>query len=46
VTKNGIDVACKDSVLRITAAQRAGGKRLPVAQFLDGFHLEVGAQLL
>lgn len=46
VNKTGIDVACKDSVLRITAAQRAGGKRLPVAQFLDGFALETGEQFL
>lgn len=38
VDKHGIDVACGRGVLRITAAQRAGGKRLAVAQFVDGFN--------
>ena len=46
VDKNGIDVACGQGVLRITEAQRAGGKRLSVAQFLDGFHLTAGIKLV
>lgn len=44
--KNGIDVACGRGVLRITEAQRAGGKRLPVAQFIEGFTLKAGQILL
>ncbi|MBF5004938.1 methionyl-tRNA formyltransferase [Diaphorobacter caeni] len=40
---NGIDVACGGStVLRLTALQRAGGKRLAFADFLRGFVLNVG----
>ena len=40
---NGIDVACGDhSVLRLTALQRAGGKRLPFADFLRGFAIKSG----
>lgn len=46
VDKHGIDVACGTGVLRITQAQKAGAKRLPVAQFLDGFALSAGMQLL
>lgn len=45
VSKSGIDVACGQGMLRITQAQRAGGKRLPVAQFLDGFSLQIGTLL-
>lgn len=44
--KSGIDVACGTGILRITQAQRAGAKRLPVAQFLDGFTLATGTQLV
>jgi methionyl-tRNA formyltransferase len=29
--------------LRITELQKAGGKRLPAAEFLRGFHIEVGS---
>ena len=40
---NGIDVACGNhSVLRLTALQRAGGKRLPFADFLRGFAVKTG----
>ena len=40
---NGIDVACGNhSVLRLTALQRAGGKRLPFADFLRGFAVKSG----
>lgn len=46
VDKNGIDVACAQGVLRITEAQRSGGKRLPVAQFINGLSLNAGQVLL
>jgi methionyl-tRNA formyltransferase len=40
----GVDVLCgENSVLRVTQLQRAGGKRLPAADFLRGFALESGA---
>ena len=40
---HGIGVACGDgSRLEITELQRAGGKRLPAADFLRGFPLEAG----
>ena len=40
---NGIDVACGNhTVLRLTALQRAGGKRLPFADFLRGFAVKSG----
>ena len=43
---NGIAVACgAGSVLRLTTLQRAGGKRLPAADFLRGFALEPGMVL-
>ena len=32
----GITVACGEGALRLTELQRAGGKRLPAAQFLQG----------
>ena len=38
----GIDVACGDGALRITELQRAGGKRLPPADFLSGFPVAAG----
>ncbi|WP_298930442.1 methionyl-tRNA formyltransferase [uncultured Ramlibacter sp.] len=38
----GVRVACGDGVLRLTELQRAGGKRLPVADFLRGFTLAPG----
>lgn len=34
--KHGIVVACGEGSLRLTELQKAGGKRLPVAQFLAG----------
>jgi methionyl-tRNA formyltransferase len=44
VDAHGIGVACGDgSRLEITEVQRAGGKRLPVAEFLRGFPIEPGA---
>ena len=42
----GVTVACGEGgALRLTTLQRAGGKRLPVADFLRGFPLTVGQVL-
>ena len=41
----GVRVACGSGVLKMTLLQRAGGKRLAVADFLRGFELPVGAVL-
>jgi methionyl-tRNA formyltransferase len=38
----GVVVACGEGALRLTELQRAGGKRLPVADFLRGFPIEPG----
>ena len=40
--KQGIVVACGSGALRLTELQKAGGKRLPVAQFLAGNGVAVG----
>ena len=45
VNDNGVSVLCGQGVLRLTVLQRAGGKRLPVAQFLRGFALQAGMVL-
>lgn len=37
-----IDVAAINSIVRLTELQRPGGKRLPVADFLRGWPLQVG----
>jgi methionyl-tRNA formyltransferase len=42
VAADGLHVRCGDGVLRVTQLQRAGGKRLPVADFLRGFELKPG----
>ncbi len=42
VDSDGMRVACGDGVLTLTELQRAGGKRLPVADFLRGFPLRAG----
>jgi methionyl-tRNA formyltransferase len=42
VSGDGIDVATGDGLLRLTQLQRAGGKRLPVADFLRGFDVKPG----
>jgi methionyl-tRNA formyltransferase len=42
--QNGIGVACAQGRLEITELQRAGGKRLPAAEFLRGFPLAPGAR--
>ncbi len=41
----GIAVLCGQGVLRLTELQRAGGKRLPAADFLRGFDVPAGAVL-
>jgi methionyl-tRNA formyltransferase len=41
----GIDVATGDGVLRLIELQRAGGKRLPAADFLRGASIAPGARL-
>jgi methionyl-tRNA formyltransferase len=38
----GVRIACGDGVLCVTELQRAGGKRLAVADFLRGFDLSAG----
>ncbi|MBG9388837.1 methionyl-tRNA formyltransferase [Caenimonas aquaedulcis] len=40
VTAQGVDIACGAGVLRATQLQRAGGKRMAVADFQRGFALE------
>jgi methionyl-tRNA formyltransferase len=35
ISREGIDVACGDGALRITALQRAGGKRITAADYLN-----------
>jgi methionyl-tRNA formyltransferase len=42
VTPEGLFVCCGTGTLRVTQLQRAGGKRLPVADFLRGFELKPG----
>ncbi|MGC4396734.1 methionyl-tRNA formyltransferase [Hydrogenophaga sp. T2] len=41
----GIVVACGERALRLTSLQRAGGKRLPAADFLRGFPIARGQRL-
>jgi len=41
----GVLVACGSGALRLTVLQRAGGKRLPAADFLRGFALQPGMVL-
>ncbi|MBV5294740.1 MAG: methionyl-tRNA formyltransferase [Curvibacter lanceolatus] len=45
VDERGVLVQCGNGRLRLDVLQRAGGKRLPVADFLRGFPLQVGAVL-
>jgi methionyl-tRNA formyltransferase len=42
VKNSGIDVVTGDGLLRITRLQKAGGKSLPVADFLRGFDVQPG----
>lgn len=45
VNDAGVCIQCGRGVLRLTELQRAGGKRLPVADFLRGFPLQPGQTL-
>ena len=38
----GVLVVCGEGVLRLTALQKPGGKRLPASEFLKGFPMEGG----
>jgi methionyl-tRNA formyltransferase len=40
--EHGVQVCCGEGVLCVTELQRAGGKRLPAAEFLRGFALQPG----
>ncbi len=42
VDRSGVVIACGDGALAVTELQKAGGKRLPVHQFLAGHPLQVG----
>jgi len=42
VSGAGVDVCCGEGLLRLTQLQRAGGKRLPVTDFLRGFEIKPG----
>jgi methionyl-tRNA formyltransferase len=42
INSDGISVQCAGGALLLTELQRAGGKRLPAAEFLRGFALQVG----
>ena len=42
VDASGVCVACGEGLLRLTELQRAGGKRLPAADFLRGFSITPG----
>ena len=44
VSPGGIEVVAMNSIAILTELQRPGGKRLPVAEFLRGFDLQVGMQ--
>jgi methionyl-tRNA formyltransferase len=45
VLDHRLTVACGEGALRLTRLQRAGGKPMPAAALLRGFHLPVGARL-
>jgi methionyl-tRNA formyltransferase len=45
VSSDGLLIACGDGALRVTELQKAGGKRLPVGQFLAGHPLVAGTIL-
>ena len=40
----GIDVACAAGVVRLLELQRAGGRRMPVGEFVRGLALQAGQQ--
>lgn len=39
---DGVDITCGEHVLRVTALQREGGKRMAAAEFLNGYRIDVG----
>lgn len=43
--ESGIVVACGEGALELTELQRAGGRRLPAAEFLRGFPVAPGERL-
>ena len=45
VDANGVTVACGSGMLQLVQLQRAGGRRLPVAEFLRGQQIRVGVRL-
>jgi methionyl-tRNA formyltransferase len=45
-SKNGLLVACGEGAIRATELQRAGGKRLEVAEFLRGCPISAGERFL
>ncbi|KRQ86925.1 Methionyl-tRNA formyltransferase [Caloramator mitchellensis] len=42
ITKNGIEVACKEGSIEILELQEVGGKKMDVASYLNGHKLEKG----
>ena len=42
VSEAGLQIACGEGVLCLTQLQNAGGKRLPVAEFVRSFKGQVG----
>jgi methionyl-tRNA formyltransferase len=45
VDAHGVTVACGEDALLLTELQKPGGKRLPAANFLQGFSIEAGQRL-
>ncbi|MDO8461336.1 MAG: methionyl-tRNA formyltransferase [Deltaproteobacteria bacterium] len=45
ITPAGLDVACGQGMLQLYEVQLEGGKRLPVAEFLKGHPIAIGAKL-
>ena len=45
VDARGVTVACGEDALLLTELQKPGGKRLPAANFLQGFSIEAGQRL-
>ena len=39
---DGIDIACGEGELRVKVLQREGGKRMTVAEFLNGYRIDAG----
>ncbi len=43
--KNGLIIACQTGAIKVLEVQRAGGKRLAIADFLRGFNITEGSVL-